>query len=280
MNNYRPISVLPVLSKVIERHVHDTLYTYLSENTLIYPKQSGFRKRHSTETALIEIIDELLFNLDNDRVNGMILIDHCKAFDMVDHSILLQKLQVNGLDCKSLAWFQSYLDNRRKLVSLGNKESPTVCVRHGVPQGSILGPLLFITYINDLPLHDTSAEIDLYADDTTLTSATHYDNVDTLQSSLSTAISEVNQWAMANKLPLNETKTKVLTITAKRLLTRIDHDLTIVVNGKQLENAPCAKLLGLEIDQELTFIPHINKLCKKLSQRIGILKKIRYCLPL
>ena len=196
MNNYRPISVLPVLSKVIERHVHDTLYSYQSDNTLIYAKQSGFRKRHSTETALIEIIYELLFNLDNDRVSGMILIDYCKAFDMVDHSILLQKLQVYGLDCKSLAWFQSYLDNRRQLVSLGNKESPTVCVRHGVPQGSILGPLLFITYINDLPLHVTSAEIDLYADDTTLTSATHYDNIDTLQSSLSTAISEVNQWAM------------------------------------------------------------------------------------
>ena len=85
---------------------------------------------------------------------------------------------------------------------------------------------------------------------------------------------------MANKLPLNETKTKVLTITGKRLLTHIDHDLTIVVNGKQLENVHCAKLLGLEIDQELTFIPHIDKLCKKLSQRIGILKKIRYCLPL
>ena len=81
VNNYRPMSVLPVLSKVIERHVHDTLYSYLSDNTLIYPKQSGFRKRHSTETALIEIIDELLFNLDNDRVSGMILIDYCKAFD-------------------------------------------------------------------------------------------------------------------------------------------------------------------------------------------------------
>ena len=140
------------------------------------------------------------------------------------------------------------------MVSLGNKESPTVCVRHGVPQGSILGPLLFITYINDLPLHGTNAEIDLHADDTTLTSATHYDNVDTLQSSLSTAISEVNQWAMANKLLLNESKTKVLTITGKRLLTRIDLDLTIVVNGKQLENVHCAKLLGLEIDQELTFL--------------------------
>lgn len=142
MNNYRPISVLPVLSKVLERHVHDTLYSYLCDNTLIYPKQSGFWKRHSTETASIEIIDELLFNLDIDRVSGMILIDYCEAFDMVDHSILLQKLQVYGLDSKSLAWFQSYLDNRCQLVSLGNKESPTVFVRHGVPQGSILSPLL------------------------------------------------------------------------------------------------------------------------------------------
>ena len=140
--------------------------------------------------------------------------------------------------------------------------------------------MLFITYISDRPLHVTCAEIDLYADDTTLTSATHYDNVDILQSSLTTAISEVNQWAMANKLPLNETETKVLTITGKPLLTRIEHGLAIVVNGEQLENVRCAKLLGLEIDQELTFIPHIYKLCKKLSQRIGILKKIRYCLPL
>ena len=92
---------------------------------------------------------------------------------MVDHAILLQKLQVYGLDYKSLAWFESYLDNRRQLVSLGKKESPTVCVHHGVPQGSILGSLLFITYISDLPLHVASAEIDLYADGMTLSSATH-----------------------------------------------------------------------------------------------------------
>ena len=113
---------------------------------------------------------------------------------------------------------------------MGDKESPPTCVRHGVPQGSILDPLLFIAYINDLPLHETCAEIDLYVYDTTLTSATHYDNVNILQSSLTTAISEVNQWAMANKLPLNETKTKVLTITGKRLSTRIEHDLAVVVN--------------------------------------------------
>ena len=135
VNNYRPISVLPVLTKVIERHVHDSLYSYLCVNNLIYSKQSGFRKRHSTETALIRIIDELLFNLDSDRVSGMILIDYCKAFDMVDHSILLQKLQAYGFDNKSLIWFRSYLNERRQLVSMGNIESPTACVRHGVPQG-------------------------------------------------------------------------------------------------------------------------------------------------
>ena len=249
-------------------------------NNLIYSKQSGFRKRHSTETALIGIIDELLFNLDSDRVSGMILIDYCKAFDMVDHSILLQTPQTYGLDNKSLIWFRSYLNERRQLVSMGNIESPTACVRHGVPQGSILGPLLFIAFINDLPLHVSSAQIDLYADDTTLTSAANFDSVGVLQSSLTTAISEVDQWATANKLPLNEGKTKVLTITGKRLSTRINHDLAVVVNGKQLENVRCAKLLGLEIDHELTFIPHVEKLSKKLSQRIGILKRIKYCLPL
>jgi len=165
-------------------------------------------------------------------------------------------------------------------ISMGDKESPTAVCPSWCTPGLNLGPLLFIAYIVDLPLRVTCAEINLYADDTTFTSATHYDNVDILQSSLTTAISEVNQWAMASKLPLNETKTKVLTITVKRLLTRIEHDLSVVVNGKQLENVQCAKLLGLEIDQELTFIPLIDKLFKKLSQRIGILKKIRYCLLL
>ena len=163
----------------------------------------------------------------------MILIDYCKAFDMVDHSILLQKLCAYGLDNKSLSWFRTYLNDRRQLVSMGDIESPTACVAHGVPQGSILGHLLFIAFSNDLPLHVSSAQVALYADDTTLTSATNYESIDVLQSSLTISISEVDEWATANN------KTKVLTITGKRLSTRVDHDLAIVVNGKQLENVQC-----------------------------------------
>jgi len=118
--------------------VHDSLSSYLCEHNLIYPKQSGFRKLHSTETALIRIIDDLSFNLDNDNVSGMILIDYCKVFHMVDHVILQDKLYAYGLDNTSLMWFQSYLCDRRQFVSMSDKESTTSIIPHGVPQGSIL----------------------------------------------------------------------------------------------------------------------------------------------
>ena len=134
VSNFRPISVLPVLSKVIERHIHDALYNYLTDNSLIYPRQSGFRKRHGTETALIRIIDELLFKLYGNKVCGLVLVDYCKAFDMVDHAILHDKLNAYGVDGSSLAWFKSYLSDRRQLVSLAGTMSDMTTVRHGVPQ--------------------------------------------------------------------------------------------------------------------------------------------------
>lgn len=280
VTNYRPISVLPILSKLIERHVHDALYSYLSDNNLLYTRQSGFRKIHSTETALIKIVDDLLFSLDKNRVSGMILIDYCKAFDMIDHSILLEKLQAYGMVNSSVNWFQSYLNDRRQLVSLGGKQSSMTFVHHGVPQGSILGPLLFIAFINDLPLHVGSSMIDLYADDTTLTSSSNYDSINLLQESLNNSITEVVDWATANKLPINESKTKALLVTGKRLLSKIEVNPTIMVNKTEIELVSSVKLLGLEIDSELSFHPHVDKLCKKLSQRIAILKKIRSCLPL
>ena len=173
---YRPISVLPVLSKVIERHMHDTLYTFLCDDNLIFSRQSGFRKNHSTDTALIKIIDDLLFNLDKDRVSGMVLIDYCKAFDVVDHELLLKKLEVYGSVNTELKWCQSYLTGRKQVVHLGGKESSEALMEHGVPQGSILGPLFFILFIKDLPLH-VSSQVDLHTDDSTLTASAHFSNL-------------------------------------------------------------------------------------------------------
>ena len=279
VKNYRPISVLPFLSKIAERHVHNALYNFLYENDLIYIRQSGFRSKQSTETALIKIIDDLLFNLDNDRVSGMVLVDYRKAFDMIDHTLLLEKLEVYGLSRDSLQWFTSYLKNRRQLVKLGDKQSSVAIVRHGIPQGSILGPLLFIVFINDLPLYVTSSRIDLYADDTTLTSSTNYSSIGRLEGTLNSTIAEIVDWAASNKLPINEGKTKAMLITGKRLPSKINEEMTLTIKGTELELVPSAKLLGLEIDSELSFTSHVEKLCKKLSQRIGVLKKIRSCLP-
>ena len=189
---------------------------------------------------------------------------------MVHRVILQDKLYAYGLDNTSLTWFQSYLSDRRQFVSMSDKESTTSIIPHGVPQGSISGPLLFVLFINDLSLHVSSANTDLYADDTTLTCSVNWMVMDRLQTSLNAAVSETVHWATANKLPLNEKKTKVLTICGKRLSNRSPNDIVISVNGSQLENIQCAKLLGLEIDKELTFHSHVDKLFEELSQRIGI----------
>ena len=119
VGNYRPVSVLPTLSKILEGHVHKSLYGYLIENNLSYSQQSGFRRYYSTETALIRIVDQLLLNLDKNRVSGLIMIDYCKAFDMVDHELLLMKLKTYGISETSYKWFESYLQGRQHFVSFG-----------------------------------------------------------------------------------------------------------------------------------------------------------------
>ena len=229
LNNYRPISVLPVLSNVIERHVHDSLSSYLCENNLIYSKQSGFQKPHTTETALIRIIDDLLFNLDSD------LNLTAKAFDMVDHVILQDKLYAYGLDNTSLKWFQSYLNDRRQFVSMSDKESTTSIIPHGVPQGSILGPLLFVLFINNLPLHVSSANTDLYADVTTLTCSIKLMDMHRLQTSLNAAVSETVRWAQLTSFHSMKRKLKFLPSAANVFPTEVLMTLLFLLMGRNLK---------------------------------------------
>ena len=148
--DYRPISLLPLISKVIEEVIHNQTSTFLNSKNLLYTYQYGFRKKHSTDFCLSYLNDKILKGFDKGMMTGMILIDLQKAFDTIDHDVILQKLYAIGFSRCAVNWFKSYLSNRSFKINLGNNFSQPAYVSCGVPQGSILGPLLFVTYVNDM----------------------------------------------------------------------------------------------------------------------------------
>ena len=159
----------------------------------------------------------------------MVIIDYCKAFDMVNRELLLKKLEAYDIVNTELEWCRCYLTGRKQVVHLGGKESGEAPMEHGVPQGSILGPPFFILFINDLPLH-VSSHVDLYADDTTLTASAHFNNLSELKLSLNISANKIHPWADSNKLQINESKSKVLKITGKRLASKINDELVVIVS--------------------------------------------------
>ena len=193
--NYRPISVIPVVAKGFERIIYDQIYKYLTKNSLLTRHQSGFCSLHSTVTALLEATDSWALNIDRGFVNAVVFLDLKKAFDTVDHDILLRKLQYYGIRRTSLKWFASYLDNRTQICDINCCKSTPKLLSCGVPQGTILGPLLFLLYINDLPNCLQFSQTRMYADDISLTFAST--DVNHLND-----LSKVYTWLSANKLTL------------------------------------------------------------------------------
>ena len=168
INNNSPISILPVSSKILVKYVHDCLSDFLHNFKLLHKHQSGFGAVHSCESILIHMIDTWIHAIDNDQMIGAVLVDFKKAFDLDDHQILLSKLEIYAIKDEALQWFKTYLTQRRQHVYVNNSKSDIGQALYGVPQGSILGPLLFLLFINDLPLYVNNVNTDLFADDTTL----------------------------------------------------------------------------------------------------------------
>ena len=276
-NNYRPITVLPTLSKILEKAVHNQLYYFLNDNKIITSKQLGFRPKLSTNTALTHFTDNVLLNMDSGRLTGAVFLDLSKAFDTVDHNLLLHKLKSVGLSEDTVNWFQSYLANRKQRTSVGDTLSVAVPITVGVPQGSILGPLLFLIYVNDLPSCQLASEIILYADDTVI----YYSSTDLfdLESKLNSDLATISNWFSSNLLTLNISKCNFVIFDNSRKL-KLVNEVSLKVNSTAIDRSDSFKYLGVVINQTMSWSEHIDTISTKINQRIGMIKRIRHLLPL
>ena len=270
LDSYRPISLLPALGKLLEKLISVRVVRFFDAYDLFSPHQFGFRAKFSTDYAIVDIYEKLLSNFDKSLSTCAIFLDLAKAFDSVSHNILLQKLQRYGIRGNVYNFFQSYLSSRSQFVKINDAESSLMNIEFGVPQGSILGPLLFLIYINDLP-EATNFFIKLFADDTFLCSQNQ--NLLCLENEVNLELHKVFIWLASNKLTLNIGKSKFMFFSNKK---KIKHELCIKINGKKLEKCVTYKYLGVIFDKNLSWQPHIEYICGKISKACGALSKIRH----
>ena len=267
VGNYRPVSILSILSKIYEKVVYDQVESYFKANKLLYKFQSGFRSGFSTDTCLIHLTDFIRMEMDKGHIIGMILLDLQKAFDTVDHSILLMKLSAAGLGDDILRWFTSYLSSRQQLVDVSGTHSASAPVTCGVPQGSILGPLLFLIYVNDMSAV-VKNKLLLYADDSGILVSGK--NKSDVEMSLKEDLHLVSQWLIDNKLSLHLGKTESILFGSK-YRTRSTPGLDITCNGTDIKPSHCVKYLGVTLDQNLSFEAMANSVLKKANARLKYL---------
>ena len=280
-SNYRPISVLPVIARLFEKLVFDQLYQYLDENGFLSPDQSGFRALHSTVTSLLKCTDDWYSGLDTGQMTGLIFIDLKKAFDTVDHEILCQKLYLYGVQDRELAWFKSYLSNRKQFARANGADSKIEEIDIGVPQESCLGPLLFLVYINNLSLVIKNSKTSVYADDTSIYCCSK--DVPQLNREINEDLEQLDEWLMGNKLSLNVAKTHSMLIATQqkhKSLAYSDIRFDPKIREKEIEIRSKAKYLGVQIDDNLNWKEHIRAVSAKVSRAVGFLKYSKQYLPL
>ena len=243
------------------------------ENSILNSCQWGFGSAHSIVLALIDCTNNWLIGIDNGKINSTILLDVKKAFDTIDHDILLRKLSQYGISHTELEFFRSYLCNRLQCCSVNGHTYSFKTISCGVPQGSILGPLLFIIYVNDLALCIENGHVTMYADDTS--SSNGVSTVEDITRNLIPDIKNVMDWLNANNLSLNVMKTGfILTGTTQNILT-IGDLLAIRVQGQTIKRVHKAKYLGTVIDDKLTWKDHIDHVSLKIKRNLSIMKRVR-----
>ena len=276
LKNYRPVSNLPFLSKVLERLVLKQLLQHLETHNLLEPFQSAYRKCHSTETALLRVVNDLLQASDNGRVSILSLLDLSAAFDTIDHRILLTRLCTTfGCSGMVLDWFTSYLTGRTQSVVVGHESAPLV-LKCGVPQGSVLGPVLFTIYTQPLStvIHQSGHSYHFFADDSQLHSSSAPSDFDTLACSLKNCIEGVSKWMNENKLKMNEDKTELMVIGTRSKVNQVSQT-HMCISGCDVPFSQSVRNLGFYLDETLSMEAHVKQLCRILYLQLRRISKIR-----
>ena len=272
-SNYRPISLL-IIGKLFETLIFIRLSSFINKYKILFDRQYGFQSGKYTEHAIIDIQECILNSLEKKDWPCCIFLDFAKAFDTVNHSILLQKLNHYGIRGNALQLIESYLAGREQCVQLNGTQSDFETIKHGVPQGSILGPLFFLLYINDIANCSTILKFYLFADDTTIFFS--HKDINKLESTINDELSHVASWLVANKLSLNVGKSNALLF---RTSDKNVPSLNIKINGQPIDEKQSAKYLGILIDNKLSFEKHIQHVKSKLNKGNAILRMVREYLP-
>jgi len=277
VTNYRPISILPYFSKFYEKLMYNRLYNFVEKSDIIFRTQHGFQPGHSPFMSLLSMQDKISNAIENNEYSVGIFFDLAKAFDTVNHEILLKKLENYGIRGEQLKWFISYFENRQQCVCCNDAFSDLRAIDYGVPQGSNLGPLLFLIYINDLPNVSPIMFFILFADDTNVFFS--HSSLQTLTQVVNTELTLVADWFSANRLTLNLDKTNFILFKSHRKIGPSDDSLRLSINGIPITKVSSTKFLGVHVDQHLTWNEHIRSISDKIAKSIGILTRTAYLLP-